>query len=64
MFGLGCEQVCSENCYSNATHVCDHITGKCTIGCDPGWEGTHCNQGNFNMHMFQHFQLCTTVRNF
>ena len=28
---------------------CDHVTGTCPNGCDPGMNGDECDRGNFRI---------------
>ena len=43
-YGGGCGQTCSVHC-SGTGDPCDHITGHCTNGCDAGYTGDKCDQG-------------------
>lgn len=40
-YGLDCSQSCGH-CTENKQ--CNHITGLCTHGCDPGYMGSQCIQ--------------------
>lgn len=46
-FGDKCGQKCKGHCRDNST--CNHVTGQCDEGCDPGWTGTRCDDGRFNI---------------
>ena len=41
-YGQDCTEMCG-NCAGGA--VCDHVDGTCSVGCDPGWQGGTCKQG-------------------
>ena len=43
-FGKGCTGVCGH-CSEN--EQCHHINGSCLNGCDPGFRGLKCDQGNY-----------------
>ena len=40
-YGYRCEKACSGHCLNNT--ICDHIDGKCSDGCQPGYTGKLCN---------------------
>lgn len=43
-YGKGCSQNCGA-CLKST--VCNHITGSCELGCEPGWQKTEtCTTGN------------------
>lgn len=42
-YGKNCMEQCSKNC--NETTSCDRVTGGCEGGCEPGWTGITCNDG-------------------
>ncbi|GFN78794.1 Zinc finger protein [Plakobranchus ocellatus] len=42
-YGSGCSQTCSVNCAGQG-NPCDHVDGRCTQGCDPGYQGSKCEQ--------------------
>lgn len=33
---------CQTSCGKCQNGVCDHVTGRCTTGCKPGWTGLIC----------------------
>ena len=41
-YGQDCLQSCG-NCAGGG--ACDTVDGSCPIGCDPGWSGATCHQG-------------------
>ena len=41
-FGMECSEFCG---HCNANAQCHHITGLCTTGCSPGFNGTLCKDG-------------------
>ena len=43
-FGQNCTGVCGH-CSEN--EQCHHINGTCLNGCDPGFNGLKCDQGNY-----------------
>ena len=40
LYGDSCYKYCSINCMVSAD--CDRVTGRCTHGCQSGWEGDRC----------------------
>ena len=44
MYGVNCSQKCGA-CLDNG--ACHHINGSCLKGCDKGYHGQKCDQGNF-----------------
>lgn len=42
-FGQNCTDKCNSSCKG-----CNHITGVCDSGCQPGWIGDFCEQGNLS----------------
>lgn len=42
-YGIKCSYQCSGHCKDGAT--CNHVTGYCDKGCDAGWKGNFCNEG-------------------
>ena len=44
MYGVNCSQKCGA-CVDN--EACHHINGSCLKGCDKGYHGQKCDQGNF-----------------
>lgn len=42
-YGENCSNGCG-NCLNNST--CDHLTGACTKGCEPGYKEPKCTKGN------------------
>lgn len=40
-YGANCGSTCGQ-CRNDAD--CDPISGMCTFGCDPGWQGLRCQQ--------------------
>ena len=44
MYGVNCSQKCGA-CVDNG--ACHHINGSCLKGCDKGYHGQKCDQGNF-----------------
>ena len=43
-YGQGCIGLCGH-CSEN--EQCHHINGSCLNGCDPGFNGLKCDQGNY-----------------
>lgn len=41
-FGDDCERICGY-CLDNTT--CHHVTGSCSIGCQPGYQELNCTKG-------------------
>lgn len=39
-YGDNCQEYCSFNCMVPLD--CDRVTGRCTHGCQSGWEGDRC----------------------
>ena len=46
-YGHGCTAMCSEHCSGN-DKACNHINGTCDMGCDPGYQGDLCIQGDYD----------------
>ena len=46
-YGAECGQTCTVHCAGEGK-PCDHISGQCTNGCEPGYTGERCTQGKFN----------------
>lgn len=53
LFSEACEagkygKACSKSCGACLNSIdCDHITGSCELGCEPGWQKTaQCKTGN------------------
>ena len=42
-YGLDCKKRCG-NCSGGVR--CNHVTGTCPRGCDPGMHGDKCDKGN------------------
>lgn len=42
-FGENCAHACGH-CLNE--QACDPVSGVCENGCEPGWEGLFCTQGN------------------
>lgn len=42
-FGLVCGERCSGHCINNES--CNHVSGVCARGCQDGFLGTHCTNG-------------------
>lgn len=40
-YGMKCRERCSSHCINIET--CDHVSGKCTRGCQDGYIGAHCD---------------------
>ena len=45
-YGGGCGETCSEHCAGDQD-FCDHVNGTCDLGCDPGYQGYYCIQGEY-----------------
>ena len=43
MYGVNCSEECGA-CLDN--EACHHINGSCINGCDKGYHGQKCDQGN------------------
>lgn len=43
LFGQDCSEKCSGTCSG-----CNHVSGVCDSGCNPGWMGHSCNQSIVN----------------
>lgn len=41
-YGEKCSSICGY-CLNNS--VCDHVTGVCEQGCEPGYQGENCTEG-------------------
>lgn len=46
MFGQNCSFVCGH-CLDKKQ--CHYINGTCSNGCDSGYQGSHCTEGNNNV---------------
>ena len=44
-YGERCSRNCSGNCEIDS-YDCNHINGSCPDGCQAGWEGSTCDQGD------------------
>lgn len=42
-FGQDCTEKCKSSCKG-----CNHVTGLCDAGCQPGWIGDFCEQGKLS----------------
>lgn len=42
-FGQDCTRKCKSSCKG-----CNHVTGLCESGCQPGWVGDFCEQGKLS----------------
>ena len=49
-YGMECSQTCGK-CYEN--EQCNHLTGICPNGCDPGMSGHKCDNGIFYLIFIQ-----------
>lgn len=50
-YGKGCSQNCGA-CLNST--VCNHITGYCGLGCEPGWQKTDtCTTGSSYNRFFK-----------
>ena len=45
-FGAQCANLCSEHC-AGIDNSCNNVNGTCNMGCDPGYKGFLCTQGDF-----------------
>lgn len=45
-FGTDCINNCSTHCFENST--CNRKTGKCDMGCSPGYNDEKCSKSKFN----------------
>ena len=45
MYGVDCSKKCGA-CVNN--EECHHVNGSCLMGCERGYHGQKCNQGNFS----------------
>ena len=43
-YGDECGETCSEHCAGDQDS-CHHVNGTCDLGCDPGYQGSNCTQG-------------------
>lgn len=41
-YGINCKETCSINC--DVSKNCNRTTGECFGGCQPDWNGFHCDQ--------------------
>ena len=48
-YGSGCAETCSERCAGD-NNPCDQSDGACSRGCDPGYVGTHCENGETKVY--------------
>ena len=44
-YGSSCRENCSVNCKIPKT--CNRETGRCTNGCQPGWDGITCKTSKY-----------------
>ena len=44
-YGVNCENKCGQ---CRQKEDCDPISGLCTLGCDPGWQGLRCQQSKLS----------------
>ncbi|BFZ21376.1 hypothetical protein BsWGS_24415 [Bradybaena similaris] len=46
IYGRDCNSTCPQHCgnIDTSLSVCDHVTGVCTQGCQPGYTGDHCDE--------------------
>ena len=58
---------CSSGTYGSACKpcgqckndvVCDRVSGQCPSGCEVGWSGTRCDQGNLFIYLFIYLFIC------
>ena len=51
-FGAQCANLCSEHC-AGIDNSCNNVNGTCNMGCDPGYKGSLCTQGEFKRFLVQ-----------
>lgn len=57
-YGDNCQEYCSFNCMVPLD--CDRVTGRCTHGCQSGWEGDRCVTRMKKSYNFVFYQaVCT-----
>ena len=56
-FGVECKSNCSSNCKHK---TCNHVNGRCSYGCYPGYRGNKCDKGK---HSYC-FQTCYGLLDF
>ena len=58
---------CSSGTYGSACKpcgqckndvVCDSVSGQCPPGCEIGWSGTRCDQGDLFIYLFIYLFVC------
>ena len=59
-YGQNCTGRCSSNCLDGA---CDHVDGRCAQGCNPGYQGTTCSNGNLSLSAKQNISTQAIVLN-
>lgn len=58
MYGENCGEECG-NCLHSVQ--CNHINGTCMDGCDSGFQGSKCTEGNYwNISKSFGFQILNT----
>lgn len=53
-YGDNCTKQCLGHCIDGV--ACNHVTGQCDTGCDAGWTGTMCENGNFALLLFYFYK--------
>ena len=51
-YGNECTQICSDHCAGDQ-NSCHHVNGTCDLGCDPGYQGSSCTQGEYPTKKFK-----------
>ena len=46
-YGFNCNETCNVNCKG-----CNRTTGECQNGCNPGWTGNRCREGDMFVGFF------------
>ena len=54
--GFSCNETCNVNCKG-----CDRTTGECQNGCNPGWTGNHCQEGDMFSFFYQFKSMFDTI---